>query len=659
MDGSGEGKTDGFISQRRDVLRRFLKSAFDVANGGSPFSFEAALTHIPAQSAYAALVEIVEADEDPDIRLTAAFVLMNFGEDHPTAIDYIKAVLEGPNLSERFKAAMFLTGSIRLAPNLIPPLSEMLTDSDWFARVAAAGALVEHKPEAIQILGAALRGDSRARVEESVFAHYNLKPVKKTKELADAVDQFAQMLRLIAAMSLARAGLRSTEAVKALVDGIESEDDEGKLGRVTLLGRIGPPAVAALRPLRNLLRHWDISDNVKHFTIQAIGNIAGSDVAAANSLTRALVTAVKGHNWATASVIVSTLSKMGHAPPVAVLAMEKQLGSLDPSDREMAAICLGKLKVHADQVIPALIAKAKADHSYTLWLSISSSLAAIGPPAIPKLLEILNQEDISLMPLAGETLLKIANDSAEHVVHAMLTHPSRVVRNYASRLIQMMEAKARPAVPAMIKLLQAGDEETRLDTVIALSALGPLAAEAAPDLVAALSDRWQDIAQWAETALRKIGTAAIPFLEAARGKAGPQVQQRIEAILADLGPAMSSAKIGPDFEWVGDDLLLEFFVEVARIVADESMSIRELARRLAEGRKSGSITMEVPTNEPTVRRWIERLEKRFSEHERNQDLRLIDRETAKKRKGGLSAYAKQILPRVTEYLRLKARERQI
>ncbi len=77
-------------------------------------------------------------------------------------------------------------------------------------------------------------------------------------------------------------------------------------------------------------------------------------------------------------------------------------------------------------------------------------------------------------------------------------------RTAAAYAVGSLGAKAKPAVPALIRNLESEDAPVRFSSAIALGEIGPDAAEAVPALRKLLDDRNDDVAHMAKKALVKI-----------------------------------------------------------------------------------------------------------------------------------------------------------
>jgi HEAT repeat protein len=82
------------------------------------------------------------------------------------------------------------------------------------------------------------------------------------------------------------------------------------------------------------------------------------------------------------------------------------------------------------------------------------------------------------------------------------------LRGYALQVLSMIGPDAAEAVPALTRMLESSDAETRREAQFALAAIGPAAAPAVPQLSQALSSNSQEVQYSAIYALGRIGEQA-------------------------------------------------------------------------------------------------------------------------------------------------------
>ena len=107
----------------------------------------------------------------------------------------------------------------------------------------------------------------------------------------------------------------------------------------------------------------------------------------------------------------------------------------------------------------------------------------------------------------------------------MLIEKDRALRRAAARALGRIGPKAKPAVPALAKLLKDGDVLLRWSTAKALGEIDPAAPTAAAVLAEALKDKNREVREAAASALGK----TIPGMKATELEA-----KKIKALIADL-----------------------------------------------------------------------------------------------------------------------------
>ncbi len=168
-------------------------------------------------------------------------------------------------------------------------------------------------------------------------------------------------------------------------------------------------------------------------------------------------------------------------------------------ERIKAAARLGAMGPATKEVIPALIWAVQQERSPERSLTSGSlagqaahELARIGPPAIPAMIELLEDEDARR---------RYWGSRREEVT-------SRI-----PELFSVLSRVGRPAVPGLIKLLKDEDRRVRGIAADTLERMGPLAEEAIPALMEAANNeeerqhRYKEVNQPLDT-LIKIGRPA-------------------------------------------------------------------------------------------------------------------------------------------------------
>jgi HEAT repeat protein len=163
----------------------------------------------------------------------------------------------------------------------------------------------------------------------------------------------------------------------------------------------------------------------------------------------------------------------------------------------------GRGPVADESEIPALI-MALMSNSPDVRSESIESLAAIGPPAVPRLIESLSSANALIrqgVATALGEIIPVSEATVPALVDALHDSSEEVSQEAASALATLGPAAAS-AVPSLIEALRDDNPITRVRACVALRGIGPAASSAAPVLKLALAD---DATRWpAADALRKI-----------------------------------------------------------------------------------------------------------------------------------------------------------
>lgn len=496
----------------------------------------------------------------------AAHVLGLLGRRAADAVPDLIAVLKRRQAPAAARSeAVFALGRIaEPADAVVPALIAALTDSTREVREQAAeslGWIDPPAPQAATALAAALK-DADAKVA--------IKACQALSFVGDAKTAPA----LLAAFQGGRAEL-AIEAGRALwLLGPKAESVVPTL----LTASQGPPDKSG--PARSLLASFGTS--IVPVLIKALGDgAAARREAAADALGRigppartavpALLAALKDKSSAVALMAARAVAEIDPTrslPAVPLLA--------DSLDVPGAAAALANIGADARGAVPALIAALKPHKGNSaqelIRLNARLALARIGAPAVPALIEALQDKRDGVAPLAGEALgwilpppkqavpalrAALRNDRAHAAVYARslgqlgsLARPAMpdlvdLLTDAASRpeaaaaLVSIDPRQADKAIPPLIKDLQADEEKQRQAAVMALVRLGPAASPAADALLTLLRDRL--LTNREIEALRDIWSHAIPGLVELLKDPQAEIRQRAVLALGQIGTEARAA----------------------------------------------------------------------------------------------------------------------
>jgi HEAT repeat protein len=202
-----------------------------------------------------------------------------------------------------------------------------------------------------------------------------------------------------------------------------------------------------------------------------------------------------------------------------VQAWVRALHHSDPRVRARAAVILGRIHSDPQISIPALLS-ALDDPDPRV---VGDAAAAFNgfkdgmAPAVPRLVELLESDDLSIQPKAfwGLRYARLPLEALPRL-QRLLKHSEPEVRREALGAIERMGGGAEAALEDLIRALKDEDGSVRDSAAAAIGGLGPAAERAVPSLIEALGDRRNGdrLPTFAIRALGAIGPAAHPSLPA-------------------------------------------------------------------------------------------------------------------------------------------------
>jgi len=185
--------------------------------------------------------------------------------------------------------------------------------------------------------------------------------------------------------------------------------------------------------------------------------------------------------------------------------------------------------------------------NYDLHQQTFEIIRRIGPPAIPLLVELLRDKEVSFRQFAADALIDLAPDteSIQPALRRALRDEDSMVVGDAARALAALGPRASPSVGALIKTLSHDDPYVRIYTAEALATIGPKASTATKDLISALRDPAPGVRWAAGEALAGIGPAAhsaVPQLIEALKDEFLYVRICAAEALGSIGPKAHTAQ---------------------------------------------------------------------------------------------------------------------
>ena len=171
---------------------------------------------------------------------------------------------------------------------------------------------------------------------------------------------------------------------------------------------------------------------------------------------------------------------------------------------EAMPILLNALRGEAKVRLKANLANA---HTNPSQLDAVFALSAVGRPAVPHLVELLDENDWWLRAAAADVLGDLGTTASDTVPHLtrVLDDEAEWVRRNAVEALGNIGPAAAEAVPALSRRLQDSESWIRHNAALALAKIGPTATEAVPALRKNIDDEDRYARANAAVALERIG----------------------------------------------------------------------------------------------------------------------------------------------------------
>jgi HEAT repeat protein len=172
-------------------------------------------------------------------------------------------------------------------------------------------------------------------------------------------------------------------------------------------------------------------------------------------------------------------------------------------------------------------------------------LGALGPPAVPYLIRVLDRKDERVCCMAAQHLEWMGPDHSAAAIPALVrvvddTSRLEHTRFVAARALVKLGETGK-GVSFLSKTLRSVNPLLRHFAATALRDLGPAAAPAIPNLIATLADVIRPTRDKASDALARIGPPAVPALAKALEHPDSTVRGHAAWALGEIGPGAAAA----------------------------------------------------------------------------------------------------------------------
>ncbi len=459
-------------------------------------------------------------DDSAQVRAHAVRALGQIGAPAKPAVAALVELAKDPDETVRrqvVKAVM----KIRPGPQVTVPLCvKLLEDADPGVRMRVLQTISEAGPKAVPGLIAALKNEKAA---------------------------------YWACLALREIGPAAKDAVPALVDALKSSRPEIRREAILALAAMGDAASAAAGPIAATLDD-EPTRAAATYALGRLGHVPAEaeDAIRANSKSDDKMLSTTSF-WALARVHPEDKSLRREATERLLDRLKDQ----DPFVRVAAARALAALPP-APEITGPLWEKALQDADEKAVLHALDALAALGPPAVPRLIDALKHEKLrgqvayvlgQIGPAAAPAtpaLAKLIADKDDRVAHE------------ATLALAHIGPGAKEAVPALTAALAHDKTSNAHAIVYALGSIGPVAGEAEPVLLGLLDNSDRQLALVSAWALAHISPTsaevakkALPLLIAGLKDRAVLVRQGAAEGLGSLGPAAKEAV--PALQSAGND----------------------------------------------------------------------------------------------------------
>lgn len=433
----------------------------------------------PAKDSGPQLAAALRAEKEDTARTPMIHALSKLNYDPPALLDMVVPLLRSNSESVRLEASNAIILMEPAATTSVPLLQKMVSSNDEGAIKVGATYLGDIGPDAAGAVPALIA----ARTKETA-----------TNETTSAIDEALIQIGAPAVPELVKvmAGANGdtnhwsvnclrqlgSEAVPAMIDGLQSNDSERQLDALRVLALVGDEASSAIPDLERLAK-------------QGAGEVRNT--------------------------ALTTLASAGAKPDIVAPLAETALSSGEPKTREAGAAALAQLGPGARRAIPSLINGLK-DNDPSVAASCARALGKCGNaggsaagPLVDALQRTEPQVHEAVVGAIGE--LGAVARSAVPALTKLLPNTKPPFQKSIVASLGAMGASASAALPELEKNLTCDDADTRAACVTAMAQIETNKGRKVEMLKTALDDHAQVVRVAAIEELGKLGRAAEPAAE--------------------------------------------------------------------------------------------------------------------------------------------------
>jgi len=483
------------------------------------------------------------ADEATKVKMLDEFSAG--GEKPAEAVKSIEALLRDKSAKIRAHAALALGSIGSAAKDSVPALAELLKDADAAVRRSALRAIrdIHPGPKVMIPLCVKLLEDPDQAICGRILNAIAECGVEAVPGLIEALkdDKVAYWALIV----LRDIGPEAKDAIPAIIEKLKDKKPEIRREAVLTLGAFGTAALPAVPQIAALLSD-EHARTAATFVLGQLGQIPKEEEAMvrinAKSSDQMLSTASL---WALARVHPEDKELRRETTEVLVARLKDK----EPFVRVGAARALAALPP-APEITAPIWEKALKDADETTMRHAMDALAALGAPAVPRLIDALKYEKFRVDIVYALGRIGPAAAPASLELAKLIEDKNSRVAHEAIIALGSIGPGAKDAVPALVKALnQADDRDMNFASIaFALGKIGPEAARAESALLKCLQskdDNLRLLSAWAlaqiDPTSADVSAKAVPQL--IDGMSLPDLQDRLicSQALEGFGPLAKSA----------------------------------------------------------------------------------------------------------------------
>ena len=455
----------------------------------------------------------IAKDASADVRSHAARSLGEIGASAKPAATALAALLKDDDPVVRRQVVKALV-AIRPGPKVMIPLFiNLLKDPDPGVQVRVLNAVSEAGEAAVPGLIEALKND-----EVAYWACVVLREI----------------------------GPAAKAAVPALAEKLKDPRPDIRLQAVLALGAMHEAALPAVPQIAATLGD-EHTRTAATFVLGELGSVPAD-------AEKTIWSNAKGHDPLLSTVSIWVLTRMHpedtNLRRAATEHLMTRLKDQDAYVRVVAARALAALPPAPEITLP-IWEKAMKDADATTVHHALDALAALGAPAVPRLVDILEKHK-ELRVEVAYTLGQMgpAAAGATDALAKLVADEDVNLATEAILALGKIGPAAKGAVPALCEALQRGGEINTHAIIVTLGNIGPAAAVAKPMVLKAMQSEDKALAVVAASTLTQIeppsslsqaAAKAVPVLAAGLGDSLPETRKAAAEGLAALGPLARAA----------------------------------------------------------------------------------------------------------------------